>query len=204
MLEDLYNAATFLGSWRWPELKGDITAVDVERIKGNRGNVRLRLAVAFKFSVNGDGPYTGESLWNPAFCVNRRVLEARRRVRVGQSVRVRYRTDDPSVNRIGDWASLVSSRLTDNTERHNAHSTSREQHVVGGQSRRKRRLRISKSDGWVFALVYLLVFLAARFDIHRSGSSFQHAVPAATAAWLALLVTTILFALQKIRYRYWR
>lgn len=98
MFGELYDAISFLWSWRWPEEKGQITAVTVERIEDHRGDVRLRLALAYKFSVNGDGPYTGESFWNPDFCVNRRVMAARRRVRRGQSVIVRYRADDPSVN----------------------------------------------------------------------------------------------------------
>jgi len=56
MFDDLYNAISFLGSWRWPEVMGEITAVDVERIAHSDGNVRLRLAVAYEFSINGDGP----------------------------------------------------------------------------------------------------------------------------------------------------
>ena len=74
--------------------------MDVERIKGSRGHARLRLAVAYKFSVNGDGPYTGESFWNPAFFVNRRVLAALHKLRIRQPVIVRYKTDDPSLNRL--------------------------------------------------------------------------------------------------------
>jgi hypothetical protein len=55
MFNDLYDALSFLGSWRWPEATGKVTAADVERITDNRGGVRLRLAVAFEFSANGDG-----------------------------------------------------------------------------------------------------------------------------------------------------
>ena len=108
MFDDLYDAISLLGSWRWPEVMGEITAVDVERIKHSDGSVRLRLAVAYKFSLNGDGPYTGESFWNPAFCVNRRVRDARRKIRVRKPVLVRYRSDDPSVNRLDrhEWQSL--------------------------------------------------------------------------------------------------
>lgn len=54
MFDDLYDAISFLGSWRWPEVMGEITAVDVERIKQSVGSVRLRLAVAYKFSLDGD------------------------------------------------------------------------------------------------------------------------------------------------------
>jgi hypothetical protein len=100
MFGDLFDAVSFLGSWRWPEATGEVTGVDVERISDSAGNVRRRLGVAYKFSVNDDGPYTGESFWNPAFCVNRRVLAARRKIRARQRVVVRYRKDDPSVNRL--------------------------------------------------------------------------------------------------------
>lgn len=96
MFEDLYDTISRLWSRRWPKVTGEITAVDVERIHGNHR--ALRLAVAYKFSVNGDGPYTGESFWSPSFFVNRRVLAARRKFRVGHPVFVRYRSDDPSVN----------------------------------------------------------------------------------------------------------
>lgn len=71
---ELYDAISYLWSFLWPKVTGEITAVDVER------NDRLtRLAVAYKFRVNDDGPYTGESFWNPPFNLNRRVREARGR-----------------------------------------------------------------------------------------------------------------------------
>ena len=95
MFADLYDAISYLWSFQWPEATGEVTAVDVE-MDGRA----LRLAVAYKFWVNDDGPYTGESFWNPAFNVNRRVLEGRRKIRVRYPVLVRYRPDDPSVNRL--------------------------------------------------------------------------------------------------------
>jgi len=108
MFVELYDAISRLWSWRWPEAAGEVTAVDVEKIERSRGFVRLRLAVAYKFSVNGDGPYTGESFWNPAFWVNRRVLAAQHNIRVGHQVLVRYRPGDPSVNTLDRriWGSL--------------------------------------------------------------------------------------------------
>jgi hypothetical protein len=105
MFDDLYDAVSRLWSWRWPREMGEVTAVDVEITERNGG---FRLAVAYKFSTNGDGPYTGESFWNPAFRVNPRVLAARRKIRVGHPVLVRYRSDDPSVNTLDRsvWQSL--------------------------------------------------------------------------------------------------
>jgi len=108
MFGDLYDAISFLWSWRWPKTTGEITAVDVESMRDSHGHVRLRLAVAYKFSVNDDGPYTGESLWNPAFFVNRRVRTARHNLRIRQPVIVRYRQNDPSINRLdsSEWKRL--------------------------------------------------------------------------------------------------
>jgi hypothetical protein len=100
MFEELRDAVSFLFSWRWPEAVGEVTAVDVERVKTFKDNETLRLGVAYKFSVGIDGPYSGESFWQPQLCVKRRVFAARRKVRVGQQVVVRYRPDDPSLNRL--------------------------------------------------------------------------------------------------------
>ena len=93
MFEGLYDLISLLWSWRWPQVAGQVTAVDVEKV-----GRALRLAVAYKFSVGEDGPYCGESFWSPALAGDGRVLEARRKIRVGHSVQVRYRPDDPSVN----------------------------------------------------------------------------------------------------------
>jgi len=79
---------------------GEVTAVDMERIKDSERGETFRLAVAYKFSIGNDGPYTGESFWQPAFFSKKRVLAARHNVRVHQQVMVRYRPDDPSVNKL--------------------------------------------------------------------------------------------------------
>ena len=62
MFEALYDELSKLWSWRWPVAKGKITAVGVQRIHA-RGGDRLRLTVAYEFSVGEDGPYTGECFW---------------------------------------------------------------------------------------------------------------------------------------------
>ena len=64
MFEALYDAISFLWSNRWPTVEGEITAVEVDRIAGRR-NDHFRLAVAYKFFLGGDGPYTGVSFWDP-------------------------------------------------------------------------------------------------------------------------------------------
>ena len=87
-------------SWRWPTSQGKITAVDVERIAHSRGGETVRLAIAYKFSLGDDGPYTGESFWRPVLCSKKRIIAARRTIRVGRPIIVRYRSDDPSVNKL--------------------------------------------------------------------------------------------------------
>jgi Protein of unknown function (DUF3592) len=105
MFEDLLDALSFLGSWRWPEAVGEVTDAITERI-GQGSDERYRLAVAYKFSVGTDGPYTGESFWQPRFFGKRRVIAARKQFRLHQPIAVRYRPDDPSVNRLDKrtWA----------------------------------------------------------------------------------------------------
>jgi hypothetical protein len=109
MFEDLRDSVSFLFSWRWPSTRGIVTEAITERIVQSQNHVRYRLAVAYKFSVGDDGPYTGEGFWEPSFFSKRRTLEARRRVRSGHIISVRYRTDDPSINKPDSefWNSLT-------------------------------------------------------------------------------------------------
>jgi hypothetical protein len=109
LFDDLYDALSLLVSWRWPEAVGEITEVCVERRPDTHGKEHFRLAVAYKFSVDEDGPYSGESFWEPGgFFPNRKVITARRKLRTHMSVVVRYRPDDPSVNRLDhrEWKKL--------------------------------------------------------------------------------------------------
>ncbi len=87
---------------------GKVTAVCIERIRDNRRD-HYQLAVAFKFSIGGDGPYTGESFWKPGYLEKRRVIAARKKVRLGQPVPVCYRSDDGSVNMIDRraWKKII-------------------------------------------------------------------------------------------------
>lgn len=98
MFEDLYDNVSMLFSRWWPAAPGEITEVLVERIRRGRGRDRLRLAIAYKFFVGSDGPYTGESFWKPLLLTNEMVIGARRKLRACRSVKVRFRRDDPSVN----------------------------------------------------------------------------------------------------------
>ena len=103
MFSDLYNAVSFLWSWSWPTVDGEVTEVIVERIRHSRNPDTLRLSVTYEFSIGSDGPYTGESFWAPAFCRKRRVVASRHKMHTHKRVLVRYRKDDPSVNRL-DWS----------------------------------------------------------------------------------------------------
>ncbi len=100
MFDDLRDSVSFLWSWRWPYTEGQVTAADIERIKRSRGFETFRLAIAYEFSVGDDGPYTGESFWQPLFFPRKRVAAARHKFHLHRSVTVRYRADDPSVNRL--------------------------------------------------------------------------------------------------------
>jgi hypothetical protein len=84
VFEDLYDKISTLWSWRWPETIGEVTAVDVERVQDPEGGATLRLAVAYKFSIGDDGPYTGESFWQPFLpqISKNRVLAARHNIHV--------------------------------------------------------------------------------------------------------------------------
>jgi hypothetical protein len=100
MFGDLFDALSYIYSWHWPVVEGEITVVEVERLRLRQHENTLRLSVTYKFSVGDDGPYTGESFWQPPFCTNKRVVAARHKLHRGQHVIVRYRPDDPSVNRL--------------------------------------------------------------------------------------------------------
>ena len=64
VFEEPYESLAKLFTWRWPEV-GEISALDVERVRRRGGRGTLRLAVAYRFSIGVDGPYTGASFWKP-------------------------------------------------------------------------------------------------------------------------------------------
>jgi hypothetical protein len=97
MFEDLYDAISMLRSQRWPLVEGQITAVEVERVPHRRRKDTVRLAIAYKFWVGEDGPYTGVSYWQPS-SAEEKVPAAKQKFALAQRVPVRYRSDDPSVN----------------------------------------------------------------------------------------------------------
>jgi hypothetical protein len=86
MFSDLRDYISTLFYWRWPSVQGEITAV---RILGGSGQVLLE----YRFSL-GDGYYTGEA-GCPAGAINMNEM-----FRVGEPVTVRYRRDNPSVNKL--------------------------------------------------------------------------------------------------------
>ena len=88
MFSELYDR---MFSQRWPQVEGTITRAYLD--PGKVGG----LTVAYEFSIGEDGPYTGES---QGF----RVVDIDS-FKIGQKVPVRYRRDDPSVNKIdpGFW-----------------------------------------------------------------------------------------------------
>jgi hypothetical protein len=103
MFEALYDELSRLWSWRWPTALGEIVLVQIERFRPATSNRdTFRLSVVYSFSVGDDGPYGGESFWCPPFSFGaiKRLRRAKRKLHVGLPVLVRYRPDDPSVNRL--------------------------------------------------------------------------------------------------------
>lgn len=196
MSSDLYDAVSFLGSWRWPLASGEVTAAEIETITDSRGNVQRRLAIAYKFSIGADGPYTGESFWSPAFFSSRSLVSARRGVRNGKQVLIRYRTDDPSVNRLDGsvW------RNPDAKEEEPSHEHEREfEERTPIHRRRKRGMPVSREDIFAFILIFALTFLVFRFDIRRHGRWFRDPMQTKPSAEIALVVATVFTAYYKVK-----
>lgn len=105
MFSELRDALSHLWSWRWPEATGEVTSVTVDIIPDSEGEY-FRLTVAFKFFVGDDGPYTGQSFWTPTS--RDRILAARECFHLHDEIAVRYRADDPSVNKVAPsvWQTL--------------------------------------------------------------------------------------------------
>jgi hypothetical protein len=92
MFEDLYDYVSLIFSSGWPRAEGVITNVGV-RQSGYRRD--MRLIVGYEFSISEDGPYEGESMSPPFIGVAN--IEGKL---CGRPVIVRYRRDDPSVNKL--------------------------------------------------------------------------------------------------------
>jgi hypothetical protein len=100
MFSDLYDVVSLLWCWRWPVAEGELTAIEIEPFGIKPDKDTIHLAVAYEFSVGNDGPFTGETFWRPLFPSVKRMLDAKDRLHISQQVLVRYRSDDPSVNRL--------------------------------------------------------------------------------------------------------
>jgi hypothetical protein len=99
MLENLYDYFSLIFPWRWPKVNGELTAVHIRYMElSNNDANSLRVILEYKFSLGEDGPYTGETSWSPLFALD--VTEFQEKMKVGQAVTVRYRKDDPSVNKL--------------------------------------------------------------------------------------------------------
>jgi hypothetical protein len=104
MFSDLYDYISSIFSWRWPKAEGTITAFS---IRG--GDHERRLVVSYEFCVGDDGPYTGNSSWLPRFG-DTDVTDMTEKLQVGKPIVVRYRHDNPSVNKLdrGAWQDFES------------------------------------------------------------------------------------------------
>jgi hypothetical protein len=100
MFSDLYDYVSLLFSWGWPKAEGEVTAVHIEYANyGFRGGSRLLVIVDYKFEIESQGLFTGETSSSPWFSPADG-SEIDGRLNVGQPVIVRYRRDDPTVNRL--------------------------------------------------------------------------------------------------------
>jgi|HubBroStandDraft_4_1064222.scaffolds.fasta_scaffold06172_8 hypothetical protein len=90
MFSDLYDYVSLFFYRHWPSVEGEITAV---RILGGSG----RLLVEYSFSLAG-GSYIGES--GCPWSVDTAAVNIHQRLSVGRSVTVRYRPDNPTVNKL--------------------------------------------------------------------------------------------------------
>lgn len=91
MFSDLYDYISLLFYRQWPGVQGEITAV---RTLGGSG----RLLIEYSFSLE-DRPYIGEA-GCPSWSVGTAAINIHERLPIGQSVMVRYRRDNPSVNKL--------------------------------------------------------------------------------------------------------
>jgi len=89
MFELLYDYVSLAPSWRWPKTQGTITTFDF--LGGQE------LVVIYEFSLSDDGPYTGRSAMPSDGTDLTSINES---LRIGKEVAVRYRRDDPSVNKL--------------------------------------------------------------------------------------------------------
>jgi len=95
MFDELAEGFSRLFSWRWPSCEGRIVAVDVQKGSGSRYGGGLVLAIGYEFPATNKN-YSCEYFWEPASPAL--ALAAKEQLKIGQSVTVRYRLDDPNVN----------------------------------------------------------------------------------------------------------
>jgi hypothetical protein len=85
MFEDLRDYLSTLCFWRLPTTEATITGIETDQVRGN-------VLIYYRFSVGDDGPYTGVHIAEGL------PLPGVKYLNVGQTITVRYRQDDPSVN----------------------------------------------------------------------------------------------------------
>jgi len=98
MFEELYDSLSGLMSWTWPTVEGEVTASNVRHVFSGEGTT-FGLEIAYKFLVGEGGPYVGLFTW-AGTSDKRRATAAQQALQVGNPVLVRFRPDDPSVNKL--------------------------------------------------------------------------------------------------------
>src|SRR5258706_11457279 len=88
----------------WPLGQGEVTAVEIRKVRTRQGMRSMGISVCYKFYAGDDGrdgPYTGESYWEPTFSKSMEEMEQiASRIHIGEAVQVRYRPDNPSVSKL--------------------------------------------------------------------------------------------------------
>ena len=90
---------------RWPTAEGCITAVSAYPYEHG-----VQFAITYQFSVAEDGPYTGVC-HSPTWFPGEDIRDVNTKFQVGQVVKIRFRPDDPSVNKLdaSTWEELKTS-----------------------------------------------------------------------------------------------
>ena len=91
MFSDLRDSISLLFYWQWPRAEGEITAVHIVSGSG-------KFLLDYRFSL-GDGSYAGEA-GCPVWHAGTGAINIQDRFPIGHAVTVRYRRDNPSINKL--------------------------------------------------------------------------------------------------------
>ena len=100
MIDEIRSLILRLWPWGWATAEGDVTAVGFHRSRRIDTADEVELVVTYKFSIGGDGPYTGLRRWTSTHYLISDIVGARQEYREGGNVTVQYRKNNPMVNKL--------------------------------------------------------------------------------------------------------